>query len=290
MNILQLNYFISVAESGSFTKAAALNYTSQPTISRQIHMLEEELGYSLFKRNSNPLTLTHSGRILYNGVVDAKSKLTLAINLANMSCDGESGTLSISFQAGYYSEYMFLPFVEKFRKRYPGIQLQLSKLYSWEQNVGIMNGSIDIAIGLDFPHWKQIGLNVENLTKVEKLVVMSKDHRLVGKKKLHFDDIKGETFFLTAPNGYEVEKVFNEKLDFSGIKQIKVCNSESAYFKVLAENGLTISNPDDPYLINNPLYYSIKFDEKYSDSYVLVTNKANKNNILKLFLEEFSNS
>ena len=55
MTLQQLKYFITVAEIGNITYAAQRLYTSQPTISRQIQMLESELGYRLFNRHSKPL-------------------------------------------------------------------------------------------------------------------------------------------------------------------------------------------------------------------------------------------
>ena len=73
MTLLQLQYFIAVVETGNFTHAARQVYTSQPTISRQVQMLEDDLGHSLFNLNSKPLRLTDPGQILYEGLKDAIS-------------------------------------------------------------------------------------------------------------------------------------------------------------------------------------------------------------------------
>ena len=85
MTLLQLKYFISVAETGNFTHSARQAYTSQPTISRQIQMLEDELGYALFNRNSKPLRLTKPGQILYDGVKEALLQMDYALRMAEMA-------------------------------------------------------------------------------------------------------------------------------------------------------------------------------------------------------------
>lgn len=285
MTLLQLKYFISVAETGNFTHSAKQLYASQPTVSRQIQMLEEELGYSLFNRNSKPLRLTEPGRILYDGVKEAITQLSYALGMAEMAAEGKNGSLSISFQAGYYAEYMFLSIINELRKNSPSLQIHLSKLFSWEQIKGLTNGSIDIAIGLEFPHWYELGFYVRRLKKVDALIVMSSQHRLAKKQALDYYDLQGETFYLTAPNGYQVDKIFKDRFDLTDVHQVEVASSEIAYFKVLSENGLTISNPYDPTLLNNPHYHSVTFDSEYSDSYVCVVNPNNTNPVIKFFLD-----
>lgn len=64
MNFVQINYFLTVAKCLSFTKAANLLYVSQPALSRQIIMMEDELGVKLFNRTGRSLALTPSGQIL----------------------------------------------------------------------------------------------------------------------------------------------------------------------------------------------------------------------------------
>ena len=88
MTLLQLQYFIAVVETGNFTHAARQVYTSQPTISRQVQMLEDELGYSLFNRNSKPLRLTEPGQILYEGMKEAISQINVTLEKAKTASEG----------------------------------------------------------------------------------------------------------------------------------------------------------------------------------------------------------
>lgn len=284
MMLQQLKYFITVAESGNITHAAKKLYTSQPTISRQIQMLECELGYLLFNRNSKPLKLTEPGKILYDGVKEALSQIDYTLDTAQVVSEGKSGTLSIAFQTGYYSEYMFFDVINTLKESWPSLKLKYNKTTTTKQHAGLENGSIDIAIGLELPHWKEAGFNVRRLKKEETLIVVSNEHRLASKDYLEYNDLCGEKFFLTSPNGYKVDRIFKDIFCLDGVQQIDVESSEIAYFKVMSENGITISNPHDPYLMNNPYYHSIPFESEYSDSYVCVTNPDNMNPVIKLFM------
>ncbi len=285
MTLLQLRYFIAVAEEKNITHAAEKLYTSQPTVSRQIQMLETELGYSLFDRRTKQLELTEPGRILYEGMAEALSHINLTLEAANIASQGKSGILSIAFQIGYYCEYMFFPLLEELKKSWPGLDIRCTKLSTSQQLDALKTGSVDIVIGIDFPHWKEAGYEVEMMQKEETLIVMYKDHPLAKKDHLEYDDLVGETFFLTEPNGYEIKKLFNGLFNLTDVKQIGVAESEVAYFRTMSDYGLTISNPNDPYLTNNPFFHTIPFESDYSDKYVCVYNSQNKNPIINLFLE-----
>src|SRR5665213_411798 len=78
MEIHQLRYFISVAEIGSFTRAAQACYVAQPSLSQQIQKLEDELGQQLFERLGRNVRLTPAGHILYERAARILSSLAEA--------------------------------------------------------------------------------------------------------------------------------------------------------------------------------------------------------------------
>eukprot|EP01136_Pigoraptor_vietnamica_P034706 Opistho-1_new@98993 len=66
MDIRQLKYFVAVADARNFTRASEVLHIAQPPLSRQIQLLEEELGVQLILRNSRPLRLTEAGRTAWS--------------------------------------------------------------------------------------------------------------------------------------------------------------------------------------------------------------------------------
>lgn len=82
MTIQQIEYFLMVAEKGSFTKAAERSYVSQPAISKQITLLEKELGITLFDRRYRAATLTPPGKIIYETLTRHQQEFKIACDEA----------------------------------------------------------------------------------------------------------------------------------------------------------------------------------------------------------------
>ena len=66
MKVDRLDCFVQVAKTLNFSKSAEVLHLSQPSISRIIHLLEQELGFDLFERNRNQVVLTKAGEIFYS--------------------------------------------------------------------------------------------------------------------------------------------------------------------------------------------------------------------------------
>src|SRR5512142_146219 len=103
MELRHLRYFVAVAEDLSFTKAAAKLHLAQPSLTRQIRNLEEEIGVRLFNRSQSHVSLTEEGRAF---LVDARRVLVLvaeSVRAVQRLSRGESGQLNI----GYMSHFNF---------------------------------------------------------------------------------------------------------------------------------------------------------------------------------------
>ena len=97
MELRHLRYFVAVAENLNFTKAAAKLHLAQPSLTRQIHNLEEEIGVCLLNRSKSQVTLTEEGRSF---LVDARRILALAtesILAVQRLSRGETGQLNIAY-------------------------------------------------------------------------------------------------------------------------------------------------------------------------------------------------
>jgi DNA-binding transcriptional LysR family regulator len=97
MNSLQIQYFLTVAQYLNFSKAAEHHYTSQPSVSRQIALLEKELGFELFFRTKHSVQLTPAGKIVYDEFSQLYQKAAAVLEKARQTSRGMDGNLNIGY-------------------------------------------------------------------------------------------------------------------------------------------------------------------------------------------------
>ncbi len=146
MDLRHLRYFVAVARERNFTRAAAQLHIAQPPLSRQIQLLEEELGVQLLIRNSRPVQLTDAGRLFFEqavqilGRVDQMQAATRRVGLHQRS------VLSIGFVAS--TLYGGLPAVlRRLREDAPELDIRMVELMSIEQIEALKAGRIDLGFG-----------------------------------------------------------------------------------------------------------------------------------------------
>ncbi len=146
MDLRQMRYFVAVVRERNFTRAAELLHIAQPPLSRQIQLLEEELGVQLLVRKSRPVRLTEAGRVFYEqamqilGRVEQMRDATIRVGL------NQNSVLSIGFVAS--TLYGGLPaLVRKLRHAAPELDIQLIELVSVQQLPALKEGRIDIGFG-----------------------------------------------------------------------------------------------------------------------------------------------
>jgi DNA-binding transcriptional LysR family regulator len=146
MDIRQLKYFVAVADARNFTRASELLHIAQPPLSRQIQLLEEELGVQLILRNSRPLRLTEAGRTFYEQALQIINRLDQLKAATRQIGLNQQRTLSIGFVAS--TLYGGLPMlVRKLRQHYPDVDIQLVELSSQQQFAALNSGRIDVGFG-----------------------------------------------------------------------------------------------------------------------------------------------
>ncbi|MBS0507316.1 MAG: LysR family transcriptional regulator, partial [Proteobacteria bacterium] len=97
MDIRQLKYFVAVADTRNFTRASERLHIAQPPLSRQIQLLEEELGVQLILRNIRPLRLTEAGRMFYEQALQIINRLDQLKTATRQIGLNQRRTLSIGF-------------------------------------------------------------------------------------------------------------------------------------------------------------------------------------------------
>lgn len=179
MDLVRLRYFVAVSEAGSFSRAAAALHLSQPSLSRQVQLLEDEVGQRLLERTGRGAVLTESGVAL---LAHAKGIFELAdIAKADMAERQASprGRITIGLPPRV-AHVLTADVVERFHAEFPGAAITVAEGLSMRLREWLVAGRVDVAILFDPPHTPQI--QTETLLR-EPLVLIS-TQALPAKMKL----------------------------------------------------------------------------------------------------------
>jgi DNA-binding transcriptional LysR family regulator len=193
LELRHLRYFVAVAEALSFTKAAAKLRLAQPSLTRQVRNLEDEIGVRLLDRSSNRVTLTGAGRQF---LTDSKALLAMAdesIASAQRMNRAESSSLNIGYVANIH--YGLLPAtLGAFRKLYPNVALNLFDMTSAEQFLALDGREIDLGfVGLA-PALSGQALLSECVSHDVMLLALPRKHSLAKKAKISLADLAQQFF------------------------------------------------------------------------------------------------
>lgn len=145
MELRQLRYSIAVAEEMNITRAAQRLHMTQPPLSRQLQLIEDEIGLPLFERGARPLKLTDAGRVLY---AQARRVLEQADELAPLTRRLAQAAERIVIGFVPSTLYGALPeVIRAFREAAPAVELSLIEMFTLEQLGALKGGRIDIGFG-----------------------------------------------------------------------------------------------------------------------------------------------
>jgi LysR family transcriptional regulator, low CO2-responsive transcriptional regulator len=184
--IRHLVAFITVLETGGFTRAAeALNLT-QSALSHQIKTLEEQLGVDVFARIGKRSVLTQAGEILLKHATVVLRELADARQSLLELRDPGRGRLRIS--AAGYSCYRILPrILREFKLAYPRVEVSVSADYTGEAVQHLLEGILDIAIVVAPPPVR--GLTIEPLATDELFVIVPAEHPWAKRRRVRWAEL-----------------------------------------------------------------------------------------------------
>src|SRR5947207_10632670 len=189
MELRPLRYFVAVAEDLNFTKAAAKLRLAQPSLTRQIHNLEEEIGVHLLNRSKSRVALTEEGRSF---LVDARRILALAtesVLAVQRLSRGETGQLNIAYLSNF--DFELLPeTLGAFRQSFPHVALNLFDMTPAEQLRALEARKIDLGfVGLRPPAATR-DLQWESIAQHRAVVVLPAKHPLARKRQVNLSELQ----------------------------------------------------------------------------------------------------
>jgi LysR family transcriptional regulator, hca operon transcriptional activator len=216
MELRHLRYFVAVADAGSLTVAAQrMLHTSQPSLSRQIRDLEEEVGTPLLRRRARGVDLTPAGRAFLDHARSVLSQVEAASEAARRVAGPAKPCFAMGFLTGH--ELTWMPeALQILHEELPNIDVMISSQYSPQLADGLSKGKIDAA----FLRREQVApdLAFRRLIKEPLVVVLPSNHRLASLKAIRPQDLAGETFVTVSHTAPVLRGVIDKYLKRSGVK------------------------------------------------------------------------
>jgi len=193
MDIRHLTYFIEVATHRSFTKAAQSLHITQPSISKMIKLLEEELDVILFYRSAKQIELTDAGKaLLYQSQQIVNSFQNLTSDLADV-INSKKGAITIGLPPMVGARF-FPQIISDFTTLHPQISLTLLEVGSEKVQVGIDDGSLDI--GVVMLPIDETTFEMFPIIDQPMMLIVHPEHQLAKQSLVELKQLKDENFIL----------------------------------------------------------------------------------------------
>ncbi len=238
MNFNQLRIFYSVAKNNSVTLAAKELLLTQPAVSIQIHLLEEDYGVKLFNRSGKGIKITEEGELLLSYAEKIFNLSSEADEALRQITSLERGKLKIG-SSGTIGAYYLPQLFEIFKLQYPKIIIQMDIGNSYEVIERVLSFKDDICfIGINYTnkHLVKIPFIVERL-----VLITPSDHELAHKRIISFKDLSGQKMIMREKGSGTMEIIERElKKNRVSVETVMELGSNEA-IKQAVEAGLGIS-------------------------------------------------
>src|SRR5467141_2430228 len=215
MELRHLRYFVAVAEAGSLTVAAEQKlHTSQPSLSRQIRDLEDEVGAQLLRRSARGIDLTPAGRAFLDHALSVLSQVEAAAEAARRVAHPAKPRFAMGFLTGH--ELTWMPkALQILHDELPNIDVMISSQYSPLLANALLKGTVDAAFLRRERGVPDLAFRL--LVKEPLVVILPSDHHLAALKAISPRDLAGETFVIVSNTAPVLRAVIDNYLKRSGI-------------------------------------------------------------------------
>lgn len=188
----QIHYFQAIAEEEHFGRASERLRIAQPALSRQVKLLEAELGVDLFERLPRGVRLTAAGRVFLERCREISALTARAVGEARAAASGSIGTLKIGFIEVAAWQGIIPDTLRRFRAAYPDVELKLAAMPSTEQVEAVREGRIDA--GFAYNASPGPDLDVLVLERHPVLLALPGDHPLARVERIRLADLAAQPF------------------------------------------------------------------------------------------------
>ena len=253
-DLRRLQYFLAVARERNFTRAAERLHIAQPALSRQVKLLEQELGVALLHRTTHEFELTEAGEFLLERgpvLLSAAEELWRGVRTYGT---GERGGVTVAYGAS--ASYETAPrLLRALAERHPGIAMTTAVKSVGEIVTGLRDGSVDLGLVRCPP--KTVELDARTVRMERQGVLLRRDHRLASSPTLAVADLTDETVLLHPregnPGHYDAVLGLFREHALEPRVQLRTLSFDLAYTPVLqggvitiiGESSISIGLPDE---------------------------------------------
>lgn len=272
MELRHLRYFVAVAETLHFTRAAELLGISQPPLSQQIQRLEHEIGTLLLKRLTRGVELTEAGSALLPDAIQIVQLADHALEKARGVARGISGQLSLGFASSVAFSAPLFEVIHRFQQRYPAMEL-----ITREENMSLLmqdlrEGLLDAAF-IRLPCESSKAFNLKIIATEKMTIALPVGHPLSQQGTVALSQLANETLIIfpreVSPSLYELIVSACLRAGFSATRFQQAPQITSSLGMVGAGGGIAlvpeslrcVSNPHVAFceIENNTLFTDIAF-------------------------------
>ncbi|MCD8148134.1 MAG: LysR family transcriptional regulator [Clostridiales bacterium] len=267
ITLLQMRYFLEVASCGSFTKAAQLLYTTQPTLSKTISALEQTLDVQLFVRSKKHVILTEAGQHLYRRWSVILQDMEKSMDECRILQGGHNRYLAIGILDSQDGEKIASPVLRRFLEQYPQTNISVSACEPQEIRKSLLEDNLDLAITVlyDMEQLDSHPFDYVIMNECCHSVCMLKDNPLAEKEELTVSDLRDSLFVgispLYTPSYCGMLEELCGKYGFSPRFIRYAANALSQPYNLIGKNDIFIcdrnyreyKNPSMPHLEFRPL-------------------------------------
>ena len=281
MNTKQIDYCIELAHTLNFSRAADNMFVSQPTLTYQIKLLEDEVGFAIFERSGKGATLTPTGSQFVSYLSNMREEMKRAIEQGqNFSAQFKD---NITLTSPVRQAIFFLPeAIRLFATSHPDIQI--TPKFQYENGLeSFLKNESDIMFSLKEMTKQLPDVIVHDLFESHIYLISQRDDELASKNLLTEEDLYGRTLMVGGGSPPELKAVQHRLITSGKIKYFNSADHDTTLTNVASGRGICLA----PGFLNDHSgqFAWTPFDCHESFSCVLCTHKTDSRKGLNDFVE-----
>lgn len=286
INSTRLEYFMALAQAQTFTQAAQELYISQPALSKQISLLEQELGVQLFERSTRGLTLTFAGRILYDealGIIKYADDMVHRVRIAGRV---NSFTLRVGTMTPW-AELTLPPYIHEYRQQHVNVTVNLQRYVPSALFSKLRSGEVDVILFRTFKKTGTAEFNHKLLKKTRLCVVVHRSHPFARRESVGIAELKNQSIAMVSRKvNQESHNDMMELCRKAGFRPniaVECSLVESLYPMVLSQSMVTILSGDMEDYVPHSLVF-VRLEESNEAELFALWRKEEENPYVQDFI------